>query len=306
MVSAANYAGLVDLEPLLAFASRALCERRPLNGTWHPGDVIWALKPDYEGRNDFRLWRSGQTVEAVMTFVGPNEVWLEALPQNEEMIPEMVAWAESQVKRRAPEGAPPSLSIRGLEGDSRRSETLGLLGYQTSGADHVWFRRDLGLPLPTATAVAGFRAQDAFGVDPVARARVHRDAWNHLDNIGIENATSSFSTETYLSLKGCVFYDPSLDILVSTEAGDLVANCICWADPISLIGLFEPVGTHFGYRGRGLARMLILEGMARLRDKGMIEARVGTAHFNAPAIATYLSCGFELYDRTVWWTKSLG
>jgi hypothetical protein len=37
----------------------------------------------------------------------------------------------------------------------------------------------------------------------------------------------------------------------------------------------------------------------------MVSAHVFTAHFNAPAIATYLSSTFELVDRSSWWTKQL-
>ena len=100
-------------------------------------------------------------------------------------------------------------------------------------------------------------------------------------------------------------YDPSLDILAETEDGRLVGGCICWADARSGVGTFEPVGTHVDYRGQGLARAVNVEGLRRLKARGMAWGRVSTAHFNAPAIATYLSCGFEIIDRTALWTKAL-
>lgn len=65
------------------------------------------------------------------------------------------------------------------------------------------------------------------------------------------------------------------------------------------------MGTHADFRGLGLARAVNVEGLRRLKARGMAWGRVSTAHFNAPAIATYLSCGFEIIDRLSWWTKAL-
>lgn len=47
-----------------------------------------------------------------------------------------------------------------------------------------------------------------------------------------------------------------------------------------------------------------LEGLRRLKARGLRHARVSMAHFNAPAIATYRSAGFEVVDRMAWWERS--
>jgi len=59
------------------------------------------------------------------------------------------------------------------------------------------------------------------------------------------------------------------------------------------------------YRKRGLARSAILEGLRRLKQRGMAWGRVSTARFNRPAIAAYASSGFTLIDRASWWSKPL-
>jgi hypothetical protein len=297
-----GYQGRSDLELLLAFASRSLTARFPLPSCWHPGDIIWLLKPDYDRPHRVRMWLSSRGAEAVVMFMGVDQVWLELLPDSEHLLPEIVAHAE-RARLRGAEGAV-KLSFRVYERDAQRIAALERLGYLRGEPDHVWFRRDLGEPLPDFPAPHGFRVRDSVEVDPVLRAKVHRDAWNDLSQIGIPDARSGFTTEVYLGIRDAPVYDPSLDILVEAENGEFVANTICWADPASGIGIFEPVGAHAKYRQRGLARFAMLEGMRRLKARGMAWAGVGTAHFNAPAIAAYSSF-FPPLDSARWWTKTL-
>jgi len=281
-----------DLAPLLAFASRSFAERFPLNANWHPGDVVWELQGAYDQRQPIRMWSASGAVVAAGWFVGPGQLWLETLPASEALVPEIVAWAEAAVRKPPRPGGVTSLSIRAYERDSRRTEALARLGYWRSAPEAVCFRMDLTAPLPVFEPLAGFSTRDCVGVDPEPRAAAHRDAWDHLGHIGLDAARSSFDTERYVGLLTAPVYDPGLDILAVGPDGVFVANCIGWADATSGIGLFEPVGTHVGFRGRGLARLVILEGCRRLKAMGHAWARVGTAHFNAPAISAYRSCGF--------------
>jgi ribosomal protein S18 acetylase RimI-like enzyme len=59
-----------------------------------------------------------------------------------------------------------------------------------------------------------------------------------------------------------------------------------------------------GKPGKRLARVMMIEAVRRLQARGLREARVGTAHFNASAIAAYLAAGFTLVDRSFLWTKT--
>ena len=293
------YLGAGNLAPLLSFGSRAFAERFPLPANWHPGDFVWELHARRDRPQPIQMWGSTAGVTAVAWFMGPARLLFEVLPDSEYLVPEIVAHAENAVHDRG------ELSIRAFESDSRRVTALQRLGYRRAAPEGVWFRMDLSAPPPAFDPPDGFSTRDSVGIDPARRAGAHRDAWNDLSRIGLPDARSGFTTEAYLSLRAAPVYDPELDLLVQSPEGELVANCICWADARSGIGVFEPVGTHAAYRGRGLARLAILEGCGRLRASGHGWARVGTAHFNAPAISAYRSCGFELYDRTSWWTKSL-
>jgi ribosomal protein S18 acetylase RimI-like enzyme len=295
-----TYAGSGDLALLQDFASRALAARFPLNATWHPGDFAWQLMPQYDRPHRVRMWFGEAGLEAVAMFEAPGKLLFEIMPASEHLLSAMLARAEHAALR----GGQSALLVRVFDSDTRRIAALKTLGYTESAPESVSFRIDLAKPLPTRAPPSGFRLRDCLGIDPERRAAAHRDAWNDLSEIGLPDARSSFSADVYLGLRNAPGYDPALDILVEAPSGELVANCIAWADGLSRVGTFEPVGTHARYRRQGLARLAVQEGLRRLQKRGMRFGRVSTAHFNAPAIAAYSASGFELHDRASWWSKT--
>jgi ribosomal protein S18 acetylase RimI-like enzyme len=166
-------------------------------------------------------------------------------------------------------------------------------------------RRSLDRVLETPVLPRGLRLGDCLAVDLVERVDAHRDAWTHLDHIGLPGATSRFTLERYQRLRRTPGYDPGLDLIVEATDGVIAACCICWLDEENGIGLFEPVGTRLAYRRRGIARAIVLEGLRRLRERGMHTAMIGTASVNQPALGAYLSCGFEVVDRDFEYTLDL-
>jgi hypothetical protein len=48
-----------------------------------------------------------------------------------------------------------------------------------------------------------------------------------------------------------------------------------WFDPITLVGLLEPMRVEDEYQRRGLARMLLMNGLDRLAYKGARRLKVG-------------------------------
>jgi GNAT superfamily N-acetyltransferase len=230
-------------------------------------------------------------------FTAIDEFWLDSAA--EDVAAAVVAKAEGL----AAKAGASRLAVRAWESDAARAATLTRLGYAWSEGGPT-FRFDLSRDLPPVQLPSGFTARDSVGLDAEVRARCHRDAWDHLEHLGIEGR-SSFGADVYRALAAAPLYDPTLDIVIAAPDGQLVANALAWADAVSGVGNFEPVGASFAFRGRGLGRAAVVEGLHRLKAAGMRWARVGTAHFNAPAIATYLSCGFEIADRGALWTKAL-
>ena len=298
-----RYGGLADLPRLLEFASRAVTARAPLFACWHPGDLIWELAERADQPQPARFWTGADGVDALAWFVGPGELWLEAMPGRDDLLAEAIGWGERRWAERAPPGEA-VLKVRAQLADAPRIATYERLGFRRFGPEGVLFRFDLAHEPPPVEAPAGFRVRDSVGVDPARRAAAHRAAWSHLEHLGI-HGESQFTTERYRAIAALPVYDPSLDMLVEGPDGELVANCVLWPDHASGVGVFEPVGTALAYRGRRLVRVMMREALRRLRQRGHREARVGTAHFNAAAIAAYEAADFELVDRLDWWAKPL-
>jgi GNAT superfamily N-acetyltransferase len=293
-----RYGGRADLPALLTFASEATRLRAPLGAIWHPGDIVWGLKPAFDAGADLHAASVEGQVIAALWFEEPGDLRLEVLPDHEHRVAELIGWAEG----RTPAA---SLDLTVFDGDRRRQDTLTSLGFERRGPEGVQFDLALASVREGSSPPQGLRLRDGVGIDPDARSASHRDAWNALDHIGLPNARSGFTTDVYRSLLDAPGYDPRLDIVLQSPDGRLVANCIAWADPASGVGVFEPVGTHPDFRGRGLAGVVIAEGLRRLRALGLSTARIGTAHFNAPAIAAYAAMGFQQVDRSSVWSKPL-
>ena len=63
-----------------------------------------------------------------------------------------------------------------------------------------------------------------------------------------------------------------------------------WFDPTTLVGLLEPMRVDDEYQRRGLARMLLTNGLDRLARKGARRLKVGFATDAARNL--YLGAGF--------------
>ena len=58
------------------------------------------------------------------------------------------------------------------------------------------------------------------------------------------------------------------------------------------VGLFEPVATHPDFRGKGLGKAVMAEGLRRMQAAGMRRAVLGFDPTNVAALALYTSLGF--------------
>jgi GNAT superfamily N-acetyltransferase len=138
---------------------------------------------------------------------------------------------------------------------------------------------------------AGFRFRTADEVGPEAAVQAHVDAW----------ARSTYSAESYDGVRQTKAYRADLHILVEAPDATMASSTIMWLDESNRTVEFEPVGTHAGYRRRGLGRAMLLHGMQRARAAGATRATV--ACLGAPghpaARELYYSVGFRLFTRDV-------
>lgn len=76
-------------------------------------------------------------------------------------------------------------------------------------------------------------------------------------------------------LARCSLYDPGLDLAVLAPDGSVAGYALCWGDPVTRIGLVEPVRVEDEHAGRGLAKAMVGAGLRRLADRGATSLRIG-------------------------------
>jgi predicted N-acetyltransferase YhbS len=92
-------------------------------------------------------------------------------------------------------------------------------------------------------------------------------------------------------LAECSLYRPDLDLTVLAPGGEVAGYGLFWADPVTGVGLVEPMRTEDAFQHRGLARHVLTSGLDRLARAGCTRFKVG---YSGPAgHHLYLSTGFQ-------------
>ena len=94
----------------------------------------------------------------------------------------------------------------------------------------------------------------------------------------------------------CSLYDPELDLAVEAADGPVAGYALFWFDPVTEVGLLEPMRVESGYQRRGLARALLTAGLDRLAQQGARQLKVGYATDIARSL--YTSAGFQVTSTT--------
>ena len=105
-------------------------------------------------------------------------------------------------------------------------------------------------------------------------------------------------------LRQCSLYDPALDLAVETADGQTAGYALFWFDPVTHVGLVEPMRVEDAFQRRGLARAMLAAGLDRLGQRGARRLKVGYATDAARAL--YVGAGFResSTDRSYSWTRS--
>jgi predicted N-acetyltransferase YhbS len=106
-------------------------------------------------------------------------------------------------------------------------------------------------------------------------------------------------------LRQCSLYDPALDLAVETAAGEAAGYALFWFDPVTKVGLVEPMRVENAYQRRGLARAMLTAGLDRLALRGASRLKVG--YGSDVARRLYLGAGFRVTStsRSYSWTRSV-
>ena len=307
------YAGDGDFLAILDFARNQSLARLPNLTYWQPGDVVWRLLsvPGYDPPTWVRLWFDQQGLAAVAFFEPPLVIDFDvrvSLFDPEPLYEEVLAWAEEHRRRtlaaggsipKAYEGlGADTITTAALESDTRITGFLLRSGYAPGDRHEVRYSLDLAAWEPSGRAPAPLRVRSVAENDLDERVDLHRDAWSVW-------GLSRFNRTAYERIRATTGYDETLDLVLDDGTGRLLSYCIAWADQESGIGVFEPVGTRPEFAGRGLGRFAIMEGLLRMKERGLHTALIGTASINTRALRLYPKCGFAFAEKQQSWVKRL-
>jgi RimJ/RimL family protein N-acetyltransferase len=95
-------------------------------------------------------------------------------------------------------------------------------------------------------------------------------------------------------LEECGLYQQSLDLAIYGPDQEVAAYGLFWADPVTEVGLVEPIRTNDEFQRRGLGSALLRAGMTRLVDRGCTRIKVTYLLDNEASRRLYAGCGFTL------------
>jgi mycothiol synthase len=291
-----------DGNDLMAMQQVLVDGRKADNGSYyiHIGDLRWWLYyPPLEGDfwDHIYLWDDPDHRGRLLgwALISPDwvgiDVYIQPGLRGSDHARDMYLWAEEQAAKVAREKKKKTIYILWIaHQDEVMDKHLITQGFQRKRG-YVHFERNLEQELPIANLLQGFVVRACAGLPEVtARATAQAAAFE-----------SSVPFERYLDrfvhFMRSPVYDNELDIIAVDPLGQVGAFCIVWPDLVNKVGLFEPVGTHPGFQRKGLGRAVMLEGMQRLKMRGINTAIVSTFEENLPAIKLYKALGFTLVKR---------
>lgn len=92
-------------------------------------------------------------------------------------------------------------------------------------------------------------------------------------------------------LRQTTLYDPRLDLTVLAPDGSVAGYALFWHDPVTGVGLVEPVRVEDEHSGRGIGYAMISAGLERLANAGATTLKIGWESERAAELYTRLGFG---------------
>ncbi len=245
---------------------------------------LWERMAEDEDQPTLEAWAIFSRLEGSFDlFVHPA---LHGTPLHEIVMDEYVAWAEGRAREAGLKQLWPWWAMEYDKVLARLMKARGFVVPAVVGLPAPLFERTLDA-LPAIQLPDGFTVQGVSNPeDGRLRAQVTHGAFSPND------VWEKYATE-YEQFIGSAIYDGARDLFVRAPDGRGASACTIWFDPVNGVGLFEPVGTHPDFQGKGLGKAVMAEGMRRMKAAGMTRAVVGFDPNNAAALALYTSMGFR-------------
>jgi len=279
----------------------------------HPGCLDWDthVPPDeQENRRNLRVWErvdddcERPILEAWAIFSRHEKTFdlfvspaLYDTPAHEGVMDEYVAWAEARAREAGVKQISPFWAMGHDTVLARQMKARGFAVVPVDVAAPL-FERPLDV-LPDVPLPAGFTVQGVHTLDDGRlRAQVTHGAFKSNDEL------DDYVAE-YAKFIGSAVYEGEHDLFVRSPDGRGASACCIWFDSLNAIGLFEPVATHPDFQRMGLGKVVMAEGLRRMKAAGMRRAVVGFDPNNVAALALYTSMGFRATGYFVFYRKDV-
>ncbi len=289
-----------------------LMEARSRTNDWHyfhVGELIlgfFMVTCHLNPQEYIRLWHDNQGKLVAYAILGEDPSFdCQVLPEYEwfGIEAEAMAWAEtriSELRKRDAQQWSGNFVSGARQDDAKRIAFLEQHGFRYSGKfAEVNMLRSLDEPIPETVVPPGcqVRAVAADAGEISNRAAAHREVWQPW-------TVGNVSDDDYARFMRLPGYHRELDVVAVAPDGIIAAYVNGWIDPVNRIGDFGPVGARPAYRRQGLTRAVLLEGLRRLKARGMDRVCVSTGVSNTPALRLYESVGFRIVNKYLDYVKT--
>lgn len=245
-------------------------------GLWEAADFQWWWRtPRRSDAIGQWFWLDGLgPIAAVMltdwgTTWGCDPILLPGISSNIEDL----VWEAAVERAQAPELSDAPVETQVRDDDPRTAERLVSAGFGSTD-DRGGMTWMAATDRPEAVPPqAGFRLLD-----------------RELDPGGQHWLTRRSGPDAEARLKQTALYDPSLDLAIRAPDGTIAGYALFWFDPITRVGMLEPMRVEDAWQRRGLARLLIAHGLERLAERGATRFKVSWG--SPPGRALYVGAGF--------------
>jgi len=283
MTRISELSGLSYLAEATLLLQRARLEH-PTRGLWEAADRQWWWRsPRSTDEQPMPFWYDEDgPVAAVLVNGWSSSTWLDliTLPSvNETMIREVLE------RGLALTADMPSVEMLV---DDEDSALIGLL-------EDAEFRQEAG----DVTAW-----MDVATVPPISPLADGYSLHSRANTATIHHFAKRSGPDVEKRLRQTSLYRPDLDLFVVDERGDVAAFGLFWHDPVTGVGLVEPIRTEQPHQGKGLARHIVTTGIHKLAAAGSRRIKVSYDPDNSPAVALYLGAGFEPATTCSMWIST--
>lgn len=277
--------GLERLTAVTALLNRIRFQE-PRGGVWEAADLQWWWRrPRASDEVAAPVWfdDAGRPIAAAVPTAWPHAWWLDLIRLPGLLLPldDLAGPAWEHLERIA---GSPAIEALVPAADAELGAWFAGRGFAPAGES--WSGWQAAVDRPAVAALpAGYALVD----------RATRD----VDAAPGHPMAARNGPDVEARLRQTTLYDPRLDLAVLAPDGSVAGYALFWHDPVTGVGLVEPVRVEDEHSGRGIGYAMVGAGLDRLARAGATRLKIGWESERAGAL--YARLGFaDVQTLTTW------